>query len=381
MDDLNKYEKDLKTCSKCGLCQSVCPIYKTTGNESLLSRGKFNIILGLIQKKLNFTQNIKENLDICFYCGACEDFCPSSIKATEIFTSVKYHYTNAQNGLSTELKSILIGSFVQFYRNFSILFLPIKILPFSRKYFKILDFLAKINVIYKKNTSKKSSKIKVIYFEGCYTKYINPSVKNATLTILDKLNIEVIRKNFDCCNISKFYNGNIKEFEKAKAKNLEIFNNNSYDYIITDCASCASAIKKYNNLISDKVLDITQLIDILNINLNIKNNEKITYHLPCHFRNDKEKMHNFICKTFQKNYIQMENFDECCGFTNNFSPKMQEISQLVLKTKIENIKRTNTKYLLTSCPACEINIKSGLVQHNSNDIEVINLAEYIAINI
>ena len=59
MNQLKDYEKELKTCSKCGLCQSVCPVYKATGIETVVSRGKFKLVLGLIKKELNYTKNLE----------------------------------------------------------------------------------------------------------------------------------------------------------------------------------------------------------------------------------------------------------------------------------------------------------------------------------
>ena len=33
-EKLAGYKEEIHSCSKCGLCQSVCPIYKITGNDS-----------------------------------------------------------------------------------------------------------------------------------------------------------------------------------------------------------------------------------------------------------------------------------------------------------------------------------------------------------
>ena len=40
---LEDFKDEISKCSKCGLCQSVCPIYKLTGNDCAVSRGKFVI--------------------------------------------------------------------------------------------------------------------------------------------------------------------------------------------------------------------------------------------------------------------------------------------------------------------------------------------------
>ena len=54
MKTLAELEEDIYKCSKCGLCQKVCPVYKVTGNECMLSRGKFTLLNGVLKKHLKF---------------------------------------------------------------------------------------------------------------------------------------------------------------------------------------------------------------------------------------------------------------------------------------------------------------------------------------
>ena len=97
MKNLNDFKDDINKCSKCGLCQSVCPVYKITGNDCAVSRGKFVMLDGVIKGDLKLNKNIEKYLDMCLKCGKCTNFCPSAIDVCKIFENAKYEYTKNTN--------------------------------------------------------------------------------------------------------------------------------------------------------------------------------------------------------------------------------------------------------------------------------------------
>ena len=52
MKELKDFYDDIYKCSKCGLCQAVCPVFKITKNEAALSRGKFLMLLKLLEGEI-----------------------------------------------------------------------------------------------------------------------------------------------------------------------------------------------------------------------------------------------------------------------------------------------------------------------------------------
>ena len=92
MKNLDDFEEEIYKCSRCGLCQTVCPVYKVTLNECSVSRTKFNMLNGIIKGDLSLNKRILEYMDMCLGCNACKEFCPSNIDAREIFTAVKAQY-------------------------------------------------------------------------------------------------------------------------------------------------------------------------------------------------------------------------------------------------------------------------------------------------
>lgn len=382
MRKLKDYEKDLKTCSKCGLCQSVCPVYKLTGKETIVSRGKFNLLLGLIKGELKYTKKLDEALSLCLHCKACDDFCPSSIKATEIISAAKsenknycgimkysplFKFNMTILGLIFKTYRVLnISKITAFFKDFILKF------GFLGRYFLLFDKISKINVKRKKTAATAKSKFKVIYFEGCFTKYLNPSTKNALLNYLEKQNVKIIQKNFECCGLSALYSGNYAKFERLKEKNIKLLSEDC-DYIVCDCATCLSALKEYGLEFSKKVIDISELIKICRTE---KDLPEATYHMPCHLREEKSKLGPIIKGLFKKNYKKMENYDVCCGFAGDFSLKYPKLSKEIMKQKALGIEQTEAPYVLTSCPGCIIGLNKGLIDNNL-DKKVLSLIEFI----
>lgn len=77
MNNLKDYEEDIYKCSRCGLCQFVCPVFKASVNECAVSRGKFNMLNGVIKGELSLNRKIKSYLDLCTGCNACKIFAPA----------------------------------------------------------------------------------------------------------------------------------------------------------------------------------------------------------------------------------------------------------------------------------------------------------------
>ncbi len=227
-----------------------------------------------------------------------------------------------------------------------------------------------------------------------------------------------ILANIQCLNPDSFNKGS--------------FNQDTIKAIVVDCPTCGSALKnEYPALqddfapetaetvrkISSKVIDIMSFIlqescstnavrgltNLKSDNLKhdsgtnqtisrniesqkIKSNNtkedraKVTYHLSCHLKNSLQSPGN--SETILKNmpgldYIRAVDADECCGGGGTFFYEYPEISQEMVKGKIENAKKTGAEIWLTDCPVCRINLSGNLKESDNiivkHPVEMINL--------
>ena len=159
MKNLKNFEKDLNKCSKCGLCEQACPLFKLVPNECIVSKGKFIMLSGVIKGDLKFTKNINRYIDMCLKCGKCKDFCPAGIDICEIVSSAKHEY----------MKNKLIGKVINFLQSEFVFNKIIKIgeflsYPFRPKHTNgnalttVVDFKGCVNKIFP-NTDKYIAKI------------------------------------------------------------------------------------------------------------------------------------------------------------------------------------------------------------------------------
>ena len=392
MKNLHNYETDIQRCSKCGLCMSVCPVYKATGNDCAVSRGKFIMLNGVLKNDLLLSKNINKYLDMCLKCNACKDFCPSEIDAKEIFISAKCEYARKRpftRFLKCSLNSFLplAGCLTMFYRHakfskITTIFRPILNNILGRKILLASSLVEKNNsdlkiCEWKANLKRK----KVVYFKGCVNNYINPQSSIIVQKILKKMNVEIIIPKFKCCGAPLLSEGDENGFISQAEYNISQIPDD-FDYFLTDCATCQSTFKDYEKYIdSDKLREINK--KSMNVaEFIVKNVEKFkfnkqisfTYHKPCHLENT-SFIKEFLRKSENIIYIQMPEYDECCGFAGAFAVKNTKISEKISARKAHNATMTKADYILTSCPSCIMGLTQGLIANGNNEVKPLNFIE------
>lgn len=393
MKKLEDFKVEINKCSKCGLCQSVCLIYKLTGNDCAVSRGKFVMLDGVLKGDLKLNRNINKYLDLCLKCDKCSNFCPSSIDVCKILETAKYNYE----------KNTLWGKFIFFLESkyvFGNLLKLFKTLinPHPLREGKQLFASEASN----RDVGAGENKLKLLYFKGCVNN-IFPQTDKFLHKLFDNSGVEIIEKDFDCCGLPFLSSGNLERFEEVKKHNLELMNCD-FDYILTDCASCESTLKGYfqptrNNVGQESptydlslraneksvaipsFISLGELIANQNIKFKFEKPIKVTFHKPCHLEND-----DFWLKIIENcenvEYVKMKDYDECCGFSGEFAIKNHKISMQISKQKAQNAINTGADYIITTCPACVLGLKQGMLGIKKSP-KVLSLSDFLnlAINI
>ena len=399
MKKFSEYKEDIYKCSRCGLCQSVCPVYRATLSECAVSKGKFNMLNGVLNGDLSFSKQLKKYLDMCTGCNACKNFCPSDIDAGKIFVAAKYdYYKTCKLSLIDKIlnsyfffKAILLlsGVFVSLYRFFCVDKLVTvfeKILLRLGKPGKMLLLLnSQVGVKIKKidSCNKVETTKTALYFDGCFNKYINPQTQSAVEKIFDNAGIKFLKKNFECCGVSYLADGNIEEFKKIANKNLSVAGND-FDYILTDCASCIDTLKLYSDILdnekakifSQKTVSVMDLIG--EMQFVSSKNLKVAVHVPCHEEFD---LAGFVKNIKNIEYIVTDDFDGCCGFSGTFSLKYPDVSEKISKSKALNYIKSGADIVLTTCPACILGLEQGFIEtgiSSKNRPAVMNLFVFLA---
>ena len=338
---LSDYKEDIHRCSKCGLCQAVCPLYEHTGNECTVSRGLFIMLDGVIKNKLQLNKNINKYLDLCLKCNKCSEFCPSNIDVTDILLCAKNEY----------FKNSAEGKIYSFFESKYIFDTVLKIIKF-------------ITGLFVRKTKSKTFETKAIYFGGCISA-IKPDVSNFVTKLLNKMNIEAVDSDMTCCGMPFLTTGNFDRFMEVINENISKIPQN-VSLIITDCASCEWAWNNYIKYVNDetlknklkqiKIKSIYELLDENEITFQSKKETTVSYHKPCHEKNYKSIQK--IINTIQNcHYTELEDYDKCCGFASYEHPQTLKQTKPIRESKKQSMKSSSAKTILSSCVGCIISLK------------------------
>jgi len=311
------------------------------------------MLKGVLDGELKLSKPIKRYLDLCLKCGACTKFCPSGIDIIDIVTVAKSEFFK-RNKLE-KLKSFIL------------------------KYL-IFGLFIKLVKIFVKPYGSKNYTEKVLFFGGC-----GSSIKGDKniVKILNSVEVEVINPQFDCCGIPYFTGGDLKEFQNAIKKFINTVKKYDIKEIVVNCASCEKALRDYIKWVDNdvdkevlkelKIKNIYEFLRKKNIKLKLKQCAKVTYHKPCNIDNFND-IQWLLNNTENLEYIEMKDFDKCCGFSGIPNFKEIKIMKNIYNTKRENIKNSGANIVLTSCLGCEAALKA----YSFRQYKVFDFIEFIA---
>ena len=400
---LKDLEHQLKTCTRCGMCQAVCPLFKQTGIEADVARGKLALLEGLAEEMFKDARGVYERISRCLLCGSCAVNCPSGVHVLEIFIKARAILTQFI-GLSAAKKAILRIMLAHPYKFDILMELWLRIQKlFTRptsellgtscarfvsplihdRHFKPLAPVPFHRMVPALNSYPGKSGLKVAFFVGCLIDKIFLQVAEAVIDVLNYHEVGIfIPHGQGCCGAPAISYGDTITFDRLVRYNLERFDCVEFDYLVTACATCTAAIKKVwpmmiKNQSSDirlrvkrlaeKTLDINQFL-VSKIGLtkrsNYRNRKKIvTYHDPCHLSKSlriSTEPRALIKANSRYLLKEMHESDRCCGLGGSFSLQNYDISAKIGKYKRDNIKLTGCSVVATGCPACMIQISDML---------------------
>ncbi|OEU63918.1 MAG: (Fe-S)-binding protein [Desulfobacterales bacterium PC51MH44] len=407
---MRELEDQLVVCMRCGMCQAVCPLFVETGREADVARGKLALLDGLLLEMFKDPQGVYERLNKCLLCGSCAANCPSGVSVLEIFIKARAILTGFM-GLSPAKKVLLRGMLsrpeifdrlaewgAKFQKIFTrpaneligtscarivspLLgnrhFMPLAEVPFHR-------------MIPSLNSNRGRSGIKVAFYVGCLIDKIFPKIAKDVIDVLNYHEVGIFMPaGQGCCGIPAISSGDTVTFNRLVRHNLEIFDTEKFDYLVTSCATCTSTIKEIWPMMADKnsgyvksrvakiaqkTLDINQFL-VSKVELEKGAVEDriaavdVTYHDPCHLKKSLgvfAEPRSLINANPGYRLKEMPESDWCCGLGGSFNLQYYNLSTNIGMLKRDNIKASACQTIATGCPACMLQIADMLSKSGDN---------------
>ena len=399
MSIIDNYD-EIAQCNRCGFCQVACPIFRSTGHESGVARGRLALLRAVIEERLDWSKDIEEPLFDCLLCGACTANCFPAIPTSDLVIKARSEYLEKVGRKS--IHRLLFDRLLPYPRRLHLAARTVALGKnsgmsnlaralgllriFGRDFANADEIIERLpaKAFREKNIPAayegSGESLRIGYFVGCGVDIISQEAGTATLRLLKKLAKTVHVLDNCCCGLPAWSYGDIEAAQRLAAKNLGILASQKLDLIVTDCSSCASFLKKYPDLfaenderhqqattVSNQVQDMVQWLFSSNLpTLSPDEITTVTYHDPCHAARGQGlvKEPREVLKNLPGvEYVELPEADWCCGGAGSYALSHYDLSRKVLDRKMGNVRQTGADLLVTSCPACIIQLSYGVRKH------------------
>ncbi|MBF0319524.1 MAG: (Fe-S)-binding protein [Nitrospirae bacterium] len=375
----------IRLCVKCGGCKSHCPTYLAGYAEAESARGRVRLLKALIEGQIKPSKKFNEKLRSCILCGECSSHCPLNIDLMEAF----YHARTVLRDHDTPLAIAGFLSKIAF-KNTDLTINLFK--PFQKLVNKRLAKrkLIPANVRFTENQFKKTGvfmvndKIgRVAIFTGCTIRHVYPELMYSAARVFNALRYEVVFPTTEVCCGAPFRSLGMEATAADYAqKNYEIFSKLKVDAIISLCPTCVVSLKKHYPILINKAFDnIYDITDFLQGKINADSvnvpegprrgavNLRAIFHEPCHQRNELKNsaltrqhisaLHSELAVPFEVELLEPGQ-QSCCGFGGTFSVFFQDISNHILKEKVQELGKKGAEAVITTCPNCIFQLSKAI---------------------
>ncbi|HEX9154562.1 MAG TPA: (Fe-S)-binding protein, partial [Nitrospira sp.] len=331
-------------------------------------------------------------------CKSCRTACPAGVDVSQLILDRRAEHPNKLAGMIFRFhaQSYLFGIFLKFLA----IFQPVWDRPGIRR---LLDIATKPILRHLAETARWSPQLvmptlarrhlrdryaglvpqagqaprsKVAYFHGCAANYFDDGVGDAVIAVLRRQGVEPDLPPQRCSGTPIETYGHRELAREGARVNLRSLA--GYETIVTGCASCTLALKDYPTLfagqpeqqaaeaLATRVKHISEFVAQSPVKPPMaglaSTTGLVTYHSSCHLRaaGVTKEPRQLLQSLPGVKYVEMSDADRCAGGAGTYLVKDFDCSQRIVERKRQAVEQSGAATVATSCPACMIQLQTGL---------------------
>lgn len=350
MDPVTKHKE---LCTLCGQCLEVCPMHED---------------IGLIEKLYAFLEGEAgiepEKLSSCLTCGLCVEACPEGLGLKMLISPARMKLVG-ERGLGDRQTMVDPDAENNIFR-------------------KILEMTGEPEV-----PEFKAGPAPVVYFPGCAATYINTSMAEAAVALLEEAGVDysVMSGLEYCCGAVSAGAGNPGPLQRKAEKNLEELKKRGVKVLVTACPGCFKAFKEiYPRMFGEQDFEVLQISQYLERLLRegklvpkIPLEHRVFYHDPCHLTRSMGVYREARAVLEAVPGTELANKSPensaCCGFGGGVRISSPEKSLDIASDRHRAAAELGCDLIITNCGGCMQNLTEA---GGDGDPKVADLAEYLA---
>jgi len=395
----------LLDCVHCGLCTAACPTYVETGNEADSPRGRIYLMRGVIDGRLELDDAVKDHLDLCLNCRACETACPSGVQYGKLIEPFREHMAELEPGRTLKpfnaLQRLMLLKIFPSRTRTRLALAPVRLMQWTGIDWLLRKSLLKLvprslremhgmlpgmkrhhGQLPEVLPAEGKRRARVALFLGCVADAIYPETQMATARVLQKNGCEVwIPRAQTCCGALHYHSAMESQARELAAVNCSAFGMTSaeadgVDAIIINAAGCGAMLKDYEHLMHGtaheeaarkfvaKSKDISEFLMSLGpIAPTHPLKIKATYHDACHLRHAQQ-----IAKPPRQllemipglELIPLPESELCCGAAGSYNLTQPEMAGKLGDRKADHIRATGAQAVFMGNVGCLLQVARHL---------------------
>jgi glycolate oxidase iron-sulfur subunit len=374
-----------------------------TKQERNSPRGRISLMRSIADGELEVTRAFADEMYYCLGCLACETACPAGVKYAELFETARAEVERtgaAGHGqrdfwrwLTLEVLFMrprllrFVGRLLHLYQSSGLerlvrasdllWLLPRKLRELEPQTPRIAP--ENSDALIANVEAPVTKKYRVGLLTGCVQDLAFSNINRDTADVLLANGCEVITPRAQhCCGSLHAHNGAIELARELARTQIDSFELDSLDAIITNAGGCGSHLKKYAHLLHDdpayakkaeqwdaKVKDIHEWLVQIGFRKPTAGCglDTVTYHESCHLCHGQKVVSQprALLKSIPGlTLTELPESNWCCGSAGIYNITQPEQSAKLLERKVGNIATTKAVIVATSNPGCHLQLRNGL---------------------
>ncbi|MCA1581690.1 MAG: 4Fe-4S dicluster domain-containing protein [Acidobacteria bacterium] len=390
-------------CVHCGFCLPACPTYNSWSEEMDSPRGRIDLMRGLAEGTLAFTDTVVAHFDRCLGCMGCVTACPSGVRYDVLIEETRA-------AIEKEYRRPILD---RLYRGFLFLLFPypdrlkvvrrllglyassglrrvvrasglLEILP--RRLAQLETLMppvtggAATSDVPGLTEAVPPARARVGLVSGCVQSVFFPEVNHATVRALSAEGCEVaVPPGQGCCGALSMHAGRDGEALAFARALIPQFEGQRLDAVIVNAAGCGSHLKDYGRLFaadpvwaeraaefSARVRDVSEYLAAVApaaprhpIPL------RVAYHDACHLAHAqrvREPPRLLLRGIPGLEILEVPDGDQCCGSAGIYNLTEPASAEEIGGRKADNVVATGADLLVSANPGCTLQIQKILRQ-------------------
>lgn len=394
----------LNTCVQCGLCLPGCPTYRETYREQSSPRGRLHLMRAVAEGRLDVLDPVfADQMAECLGCRACEPACPSGVAygaaletaraAVEQARAARGRRSWREQALRRLVFGWLLGDLARvrvlgtaawlaqrgglptlarrsgLVRALGLERLVAQLPPLARPFF------VPRGQVYPAQGVRRG---RAGLLAGCVMHTAFAPVMWATMRVLTRNGWEVVvPAGQGCCGALHLHAGEASGGRALARRLIAAFEAVEVDVVVTNSAGCGAAMKGYDHLLRDdpawagraaafsaRVRDVTELLAQTPLQGRLAPlHRTVVYQDPCHLLHAQRiaaAPRELLRAVPGLRLVEADEAGLCCGSAGSYSLLRPEMSERLLRRKLDRLLATGAAEIVTANPGCSLQLRAGL---------------------